>query len=160
MTENPQNRGPRPYGLLILLAAIAALEFGLLVNVASPGVGVEAGMSQDGKTILLAFFTWLGLALALVLGATRGAMPLWAAIGSSIVHPIAGVAFFVAIDAESRHAGTDIFVIALLPLAIGVYARAARLNVLTNGPRAGRLNGVLFGAIVLLTIVGLITGFS
>ena len=48
----------------------------------------------------------------------------------------------------------------LLPLAIGVYALAARLNVLTNGPRAGRLNGVLFGAIVLLTIVGLIAGFS
>jgi hypothetical protein len=160
MTENTQKPRSRPYGLLILLAAAAALDVAMLVNVASPRRGGEAGMSQDGETISLAFFIWLALALALILGATRGAMPRWAAIASCFVHPIAGVALFVALDAASRQAGGGLIVSALLPLAIGGYALAARVGALTNGPYAGGLNGVLFGAILFLTVVGLMTGLA
>ena len=92
-----------PLGMMALLALAAALYVALLVTSAAPLEGGEASYSQAWGALLLTFWLWVVLALALVVGAAMGRMPLAAGIAALLLHPISGVAAFVAIDAVSRH---------------------------------------------------------
>lgn len=100
---------------------------------------------------------WIALALLLVVGAVMGRMPASAAIIEVFLHPISGVAAFVALDAASRRVGAGLLLLVLLPLPIASYAFWARLTYLHKAyPRP--VSFVAVGAIAFLSVCAFATG--
>ena len=147
-----------PLGMMALLALAAVLYVALLVTSAAPLEGGEASYSQAWGALLLTVWLWVVLALALVVGAAVGRMPLAAGIAALLLHPISGIAAFVAIDAVSRHVQGALGVVALLPLLIAFYALWARLPSLNASAPAGVVSVAVWGAVALLSAAAFATG--
>ncbi len=116
-----------PYGALALLLVAAGLFIAMLVNATAPVTGGEDRYSQAWAVFLLTLLLWITLALLLVVGGVRGRMPVWAALAAVILHPAAGFAEFVAVDAASQGLIAAAPIVVLLPLLIAAYALWARL---------------------------------
>jgi len=148
-----------PLGMMALLALAATLYVALLAVSAAPLEGGEAGYSQAWGALLLTIWLWVVLALALAVGAVNGRMPPAAGIAALLLHPISGVAAFVAIDAVSRHIEGALGVVALLPPLIAFYALWARLPSLRASAPAGIVGAAVWGAVALLSAGAFATGF-
>jgi hypothetical protein len=148
-----------PLGMMALLALAATLYVALLAVSAAPLEGGEAGYSQAWGALLLTLWLWVVLALALAVGAVNGRMPRAAGIAALLLHPISGVAAFVAIDATSRHIEGALGVVALLPPLIAFYALWARLPSLRASAPAGIVGAAVWGAVALLSAGAFATGF-
>ena len=148
-----------PLGMTALLALAATLYAGLLIVGAAPLQGGEAAYSQAWGALLLTFWLWVVLALALVVGAVKGRMPIAAAIAALLLLPISGVAAFVALDAASRHIEGALGLVALLPPLIAFYAVWARLPSLRAVAPAGIVAAAVWGAVALLSAAAFATGF-
>ena len=140
-----------PLGMTALLALAAILYVALLINGATPLEGGEAAYSQAWGDLLLTFWLWVALALALIVAAVNGRMPLAAGLAALLLHPISGVAAFVALDAASRHVAGALGVVALLPLLIGFYALWARLPSLSAAAPAGMVAAAIWVAVALIS---------
>jgi hypothetical protein len=147
-----------PLGMTALLALAAVLYVALLVTSAAPLEGGEAAYSQAWGSLLLTVWLWIALALLLMIGAINGRMPRSAEIAALLLHPIAGVATFVALDAASRHVGGALGITALLPPLIAFYALWARLPSLRAAAPAGAVAGALWGAVALISAAAFATG--
>ena len=134
-----------PLGMTALLALAAILYVALLINGATPLEGGEAAYSQAWGDLLLTFWLWVALALALIVAAVNGRMPLAAGLAALLLHPISGVAAFVALDAASRHVAGALGVVALLPS-------------LSASAPAGVVSAAVWGAVALLSAAALATG--
>jgi len=143
---------------MALLALAAALYVALLVTSAAPLDGGEAAYSQAWGALLLTSWLWVVLALALVVGAVVGHMPRAAGFAALLLHPVSGVAAFVAIDAVSRHVPGALAIVALLPPLIALYALWARLPSLNASAPAGIVAGAVWGAVALLSAAAFATG--
>ena len=148
-----------PFGMIALLALAAALYVALLVASAAPLEGGEAAYSQAWGALLLTFWLWVVLALALAVGAVMGRMPRGAGIAALLLHPISGVAAFVALDAVSRHIQGALGIVALLPPLIAFYALWTRLPSLRASAPAGVVSAAVWGAVALLSAAAFATGF-
>ena len=140
-----------PLGMMALLALAAVLYFALLAAAAAPLESGEGAYSQAWGALLLTVWLWVVLALALVVGAATGRMPLGAGIAALLLHPVSGVATFVAIDAASRHIEGALGVVAALPLLIGFYALWARLPSLNASAPPKIVGAAVWGAVALLS---------
>ena len=140
-----------PLGTMALLALAAALYVALLVVSAQPLEGGEAAYSQAWGALLLTLWLWVVLALALIVAAVMGRMPLAAGIAALLLHPISGIAAFVAIDAVSRHIEGALGVVALPPPLIAFYALWARLPSLRASAPAGIVGAAVWGAVAILS---------
>jgi hypothetical protein len=147
-----------PFGLLTLVGLAAVLYVALLIAAAAPLEGGEAAYSQAWGALLLTFWLWVVLALALIVGAVMGQTPLAFGLAALLLHPISGVAAVVAIDAASRHVPGALAFIALLPPLIASYALWARLPSLRSRAPATTVGAVVWGAVALLSAGAFATG--
>lgn len=159
MPEWPTKLRSIPFGAIALLAVAATLYVALLAN-ALPltGGGGEDRISQAFGAFFLTLSLWLVLALLLMVGGVGGKMPRWAAYTAIPLHPLAGVAEAVALDAVSRNVVGAMLFVVLLPLVIAGYAMWARLTVLHKACPPQPVSAAAWGAIALLTIGGMATG--
>jgi hypothetical protein len=147
-----------PCGALTLLAVAAVLYIALIANMA-PTTGGEDRISQAyGGFLLTLLLLWIVLALLLIVGGLMGRMPRAAAISALALHPLSGVAAFVALDAVSRNiGGARLFVVLLPPLTAG-YALWARLPQLHEAYPPRPVSVSVWSAVALLTLGGMATG--
>jgi len=104
---------------MLLLVLAGVFYIWLMISITGPSGGSgEAMIGQAFEALFLTFFLWIMLAILLLAGGVMGQMPRWTAIVAAIVHPLSGVAAFVAIDMVSRHAVWALLVPGLLPLLL------------------------------------------
>ncbi len=147
-----------PFGAIALLAVAVGLYVAMLANAVPPSGGGEERISQAYATLFLTLWLWIVLALLLIVGGVMGQMPRWVAISAIFLHPLAGVAALVALDAVSRHVGGAILFVVLLPILIAGYALWARLPQLHEAYPPRPVSIAAWSAIALLTIGGLASG--
>lgn len=147
-----------PLGMFSLSAVAIAFYGALLANSGAPSAGGEEAYSQAWAGFLLTLGLWTVLALMLVVGAAKGRMPVWAAITALLLHPISGVAAFVALDAASRRVGLGAIILVLLPLPIASYAFWARLPQWREAYPPGVASIVTWGAVALLSVAAFAMG--
>lgn len=157
MPEWPTKLRAIPFGAIALLA-VAAILYGALLANAFPVTGGEDRISQAFGAFFLTLALWLDLALLLMVGGVRGEMPRWTAYSAIVLHPLAGLAEAVALDAVSRNINGAMVFVVLLPLVIAGYAMWARLTVLHKAYPPRPVSVAAWAAIVLLTIGGMATG--
>ena len=146
-----------PVGTIVLLVVAAVLYAGMMSCLADStgGDAFGRGLAQ-AFAAFLGGALWLVLAALLIVAAARGRMPLWAAIGAAILWPLSCVAVWMASDAYAAHDSSAIWVPALLPPLIALYALWARLPSLHATLRPGVTSAVLGGAIAFLTLAPLV----
>src|SRR5204862_5532360 len=105
---------------------------------------------------VLAGLLWLVLAALLIIAAVQGRMPIPARIGAVVLWPLSCVAVWMAADAHGDGDASAIWVPALLPPLIALYALWARLPALHATFRAGVTSIVLGGAIAFLILAPLV----
>jgi hypothetical protein len=120
-----------PVGSIILLVVAAALYAAMLSCL------IDAPNSDAfGRGLALAYGAilgtalWIVLAVLLVIAAVKGRMPLWAIIGLVVLVPLSCVVMWFAGDAYARGDASAIWVAALLPPLLALYALWARLPAL------------------------------
>jgi hypothetical protein len=145
-----------PLGTLLLLAIAAGLYVAMLANTVPPGGGGEAIMGQAFAALFLTLWLWIVLGLLLLVGGMMGQMPRWVAISAIFLHPLSGVAAFVAIDALSRHVDGAIVSPVLLPPLIAGYSVWARLPQLHSAFPARAVSVAAWSAILFLSIISLL----
>ncbi|SDR40193.1 hypothetical protein SAMN05519103_02695 [Rhizobiales bacterium GAS113] len=153
MSTDPLPRRSLPIDAILVLALACFLYIAMLSSVSRPAGGGESAIGAAIQSFLLLVFLWIALAILLLIGGLRGDMPRWAAILTLILHPLSGIAAFVAIDMYSRHVTWAVIVPALLPPLIALYAMWARLPALHAALPARATSVVIWGAILILTIV-------
>jgi hypothetical protein len=146
-----------PYGALTLLAVAAVLYVALIANMA-PTTGGEERISQAYGGFLLTLLLWIVLALLLLIGGLMGRMPRAAAFSALALHPLSGVAAFVALDAVSRNIGGAMLFVVVLPPLIAGYALWARLPQLHEAYPPRPVSLAVWSAVGLLTMGGMATG--
>jgi hypothetical protein len=98
---------------------------------------------------------WIVLAIMLALGAARGAMPGWAAAAAVVLLPLSGLAAIEAAGLTDGSRGWSFWLVALAPPLIAFYALWAKLLVLHRALPPTPTSAVIWGTILLLTIVPL-----
>ena len=141
--------------LLLLLAAVLYAPMLACFIDAPNGDAFGRGLALAYGAIL-AGLLWLVLAALLTIAAVQGRMPLWARVGAAVLWPLSCVAVWMAGDAHGAGDRSAIWVPALLPPLIALYALWARLPVLHTVFRAGVTSAVLGGAIAFLTLAPLV----
>ena len=146
-----------PVGTIVLLVVAVVLYAGMM------SCFVDAPNSDAfGRGLALAYGAflggglWLVLAAILIVAAAKGRMPLTARIVAVILWPLSCVAVWMAGDAYAARDSSAIWVPALLPLLIALYAVWARFPSLHTVFRAGSTSAVLGGAIAFLTLAPLV----
>jgi hypothetical protein len=153
MSIDPRPPRSFPIDAVIVLAVACFLYIEVMANASAPLGGGDSAMGQAIENFFFLVFLWIVLAILLLIGGLRGQMPRFAAILALFLHPLSGVAAFVAIDMYSRHIAWSIIVPALLPPLIALYAIWARLPALHVMLRPGFTSAVIWGAILVLTLV-------
>jgi hypothetical protein len=120
--------------------------------------GGEERISQAFGAFFLTLWLWIVLALLLVVGGIMGRMPRWVAISAIFLHPLSGVAAFVALDAVSRNVSAAILFVALSPPLIAGYALWARLPQLHEAYPARAVSIAAWVAVAALTVGGMASG--
>jgi len=141
--------------LLLLLAAVLYAPMLACFIDAPNGDAFGRGLALAYGAIL-AGLLWLVLAALLTIAAVQGRMPVWARVGAAVLWPLSCVAVWMAGDAHGAGDRSAIWVPALLPPLIALYALWARLPVLHTVLRAGVTSAVLGGAIAFLTLAPLV----
>jgi hypothetical protein len=142
----------------ILLLVLAGLLYAPMM-----GCFIDAPNSDAfGRGLALAYgailagLLWLVLAALLIVAAIKGRMPLWARVGAVVLWPLSCVAVWMAADGHAAGDPSAIWVPALLPPLIALYALWARLPALHATFRAGVTSIVLGGAIAFLSLAPLV----
>lgn len=146
-----------PFGMMALLALAIGLYVAVLANAVPPSGGGEERISQAFGAFFLTLWLWIVLAALLLVGGTMGQMPRWAAVSAIFLHPLSGVATFVALDAVSRHVGGAILFVALLPILIAGYAVWARLPQLHEAYPARPVSIAAWTTVLILSIGALLS---
>ena len=134
--ETAAKSGGAPVGtilLLVLAVMLYAAMMGSLSDVShtdAAGRGIATAFGALFATVLL-----FDLAILLVVAAVKGQMSIAGRIGSFIVVPAATVAIWMAADALGNRDRSAIWVPALLPPVIALYALRARFAPLRAGER-------------------------
>ncbi|SED58711.1 hypothetical protein SAMN05444161_3531 [Rhizobiales bacterium GAS191] len=157
MSTDPLPQRSLPIDAILVLALACFLYIAMLSSVSRPAGGGESAIGAAIQSFLLLVFLWIALAILLLIGGLRGDMPRWAAILTLILHPLSGIAAFVAIDMYSRHVYSHhvawpLIVPASLPPLIALYAMWARLPALHAALPARATSVVIWGVILILTI--------
>ena len=146
-----------PVGTIILLGLAAVLYAGMMSCL------VDApGSDAFGRSLALVYAAflggvlWLVLAALLIIATLQGRMPMGARIAAVILWPLSCVAVWIASDAYGVRDSSAIWVPALLPPLIALYALWARLPSLHTRLRAGVVGGVLGGAVAFLSLAPLV----
>ena len=146
-----------PVGSIILLVVAAALYAAMLSCL------IDAPNSDAfGRGLALAYGAilgtalWIVLAVLLVIAAVKGRMPLWAIVGLVVLVPLSCVVMWFAGDAYARGDASAIWVAALLPPLLALYALWARLPALHATFRPLPTGAVLGAAIAYLTVAPLV----
>ena len=118
-----------PLGASLLFAIACGLYIAMLASVTSPAEagGGEAAIGAAFQELFVTVGLWIVLAVLLLVGGIMGEMPRWSAIVAVVLHPLSGVAAFIALDMCSRNIGWAIVFPVLLPALIALYAVWARL---------------------------------
>ena len=135
--------------LLILAVLLYAAMMGSLSDVSNTdaaGRGMATAFGALFATILL-----VDLAILLVVAAVKGQMSLAGTIGSLIVVPATTVAIWIAADALANRDRSAIWVPALMPPLIALYALRARF-----APLRAVMNGVATDIAMGVAVVGLV----
>jgi hypothetical protein len=146
----------KPIGSLLLLLLGCFFYVVMLVNAARPAGGGETAIGQAIEELFVTAGLWIVLAILLLVGGLMGQMPRWAAIVAIFLHPLSGVAAFVAIDMWSRKIGWAVAFPVLLPALLALYAIWARLPQLHRMFPAEPTSAALLGMILVLSIAPLI----
>jgi hypothetical protein len=152
------NEAPRrtiPVGTYLVLALACVLYVAMLLNVHVPAGGGEARIANAYQVLFLTLWLWVVLAVLLVMCGVMGEMPRWAGVAAFFLHPLSGVAAFVAIDMAERHGWAIIFPV-VLPLIIALYALWARLPQLHARLPVKSTSLVAWVAILVLSICALV----
>jgi hypothetical protein len=150
------SRAP-PIGTLVLIILAGFLYAGMMVCFADVrnndafGRGLAAAFGAIIGTVL-----WLAMSGLLIIAAIKGAMSRGAAVACFILMPASCTAMWIAGDAYAAGDSSAIWVAALLPPLIVLYALRARLPSLRQRISEGVANIVLGGVIVLLTATPLV----
>jgi len=155
LTESSPPRSA-PVGTILLLVVAGIFWVWLMIDLTGPqGGSGESSMAQALESFFLTVFLWIALAVLLIAGGVAGEMPRWAAILACIAVPLSGIGAFVAIDMLSRHAVWALLFPVLLPLLIAFYAMWARLPRLRAVFPAQITSILVWGAIIMLSIIPL-----
>jgi len=144
-----------PVGTYVVLALASGLYVAMLLNVQVPAGGGEARIANAYQVLFLTLWLWVALAALLVVCGVMGEMPHWVMVVPFFLHPLSGVAAFVAIDMAERHGWTIIFPV-LLPPIIALYAVWARLPQLRTKFPAKPTSLIAWIAILVLSILALV----
>jgi hypothetical protein len=146
-----------PVGSIVLLVVAAVLYAAMLSCL------VDAPNSDAfGRGLALAYGAilgkalWIVLAVLLIVAAVRGRMPVWAILGLTVLVPLSCIVMWFAGDAYARGDASAIWVPALLPPLLALYALWARLPALHATFRALPTGAVLGAAIAYLTVAPLV----
>jgi hypothetical protein len=114
--------------------------------------GISRGLAAVSAVVGIAIL-WIMLAILLVLGAAKGRMPRWAVIAGLTLHPVSLLAVGATVDLLSSP-GFDwaLIVPGVLPPLIACYALWARLPGLHGLMPEAATSGVVWGAVLLLSI--------
>jgi hypothetical protein len=150
--ETAAKSGGAPVGtilLLVLAVMLYAAMMGSLSDVShtdAAGRGIATAFGALFATVLL-----FDLAILLVVAAVKGQMSIAGRIGSFIVVPAATVAIWMAADALGNRDRSAIWVPALLPPVLALYALRARF-----APLRMRVNGfvadIAMGVVVVVLV--------
>lgn len=155
-TPTAPSRAP-PIGTIVLLILAGFLYAGMMACFSD-----VRNSDAFGRSLAVAFGAifgtalWLAMAGLLVAAAIKGAMSRGAGIACFILLPASCVAMWIAGDAYAAGDSSAIWVAALLPPLIVLYALRARFPALRRKIGEGVANIVLGGVIVLLTATPLI----
>ena len=157
MSVASEARPGAPVGTIILLVVAAVLYAGMMGS-----LGDAPNSDAMGRGLAVAFgamfgaVLWLVLAVLLIIAGMKGRMPLWARIAAVFLLPLSGVAAAMAADAYANRDYSAIWVPALLPPLIALYALWARLPSLHARVSPVVASAVLGGAILFLTAAPLL----
>ena len=146
-----------PVGSIVLLS-VAAMLYAAMLNCLIDAPDSDA----FGRGLALAYGAilgtalWLVLAALLVVAAVNGRMPVWAILGLVVLVPLSCVVMWFAGDAYASGDASAIWVPALLPPLLALYALWARLPALHATFRALPTGAVLGAAITYLTVAPLV----
>ena len=152
---NEPSRRTIRIGTYLVLALASGLYVAMLLNVQVPAGGGEARIANAYQVLFLTLWLWIVLAVLLGICGVMGEMPRWAGIAAIFLHPLSGVAAFVAIDMAERHAWAIVFPV-LLPLLTALYAMWARLPQLHAKLPAKTMSLAAWGTILVLSIWALV----
>jgi hypothetical protein len=144
-----------PVGTYFVLALACGLYVAMLLNVQVPAGGGEARIANAYQVLFLTLWLWAVLAVLLVMCGVMGEMPRWAKVVAFFLHPLSGIAAFVAIDMAERRGWAIMFPV-LLPLIIALYAVWARLPQLHTKLPANATSLAAWVAIFVLSILALV----
>ena len=146
-----------PVGTIILLVLAAVLYAAMMSCL------VDAPNSDAfGRGLALAYGAilgtalWIILAVLLIIAAVRGRMPVWAILGLVVLVPLSCIVMWFAGDAYARGDASALWVAALLPPLLALYALWARLPALHTTFRAVPTGAVLGAAIAYVTVAPLV----
>ena len=129
-----------PVGSIVLLALAAVLYAAMLSCLLDATNGDAFGRALAlAYGAILGTALWIVLAVLLTVAAVRGRMPVWAIIGLAVLVPLSCVVMWFAGDAYASGDASAIWVPALLPPLIALYALWARLPSLHTRLRKHRL---------------------
>lgn len=146
----------KPIGSLLLLLLACGFYVAMLINAAPATGSGEAAIGAAIEEMFVIAGLWIVLAILLLVGGLMGRMPGWAAIVAILLHPLSGVAAFVAIDMWSRKIGWAIVFPVLLPPLLALYAIWARLPQLHRVFPAAPTSAAVLGMILVLSIAPLL----
>ena len=146
-----------PLGSILLLVLAAVLYAAMLSCLLDATNGDAFGRALAlAYGAILGTVLWIVLAVLLIVAAVRGRMPVWAIIGLAVLVPLSCVVMWFAGDAYASGDASAIWVPALLPPLLALYALWARLPALHATLRAVPVTAVLGAAIVYLTVAPLV----
>lgn len=151
-TQPATESGGVPVGTILLLI-LAVLLYAAMMGNLSDAPHTDAAGRGMAKAFAAIFATvlFVVLALLLIVAAVKGQMSIVGTVGSIFVVPAALVAIWIASDAWGNRDASAIWVPALLPPAIALYAvrvRFAALRALVNGVVADIAMGVVVVVLV------------
>jgi hypothetical protein len=147
-----------PVGACLLFVVAFGLYIAMLASIVTPAEagGGEAVIGAAFQELFITAGLWIALAVLLLVGGMRGEMPRWAAIAGIFLHPLSGVATFIALDMCSRSIGWAITFPVLLPALMALYAMWARLPQLHGVLPANTTSATIWCATLILSIAPLV----
>ena len=148
--EKPSRSSPIGAVLLALLAGL--LYFAYLASLHDAGRSDAAGNAlTDAYLALFSTALWIVLVGLLLVAFKNGKMPIWAAIGTLVLFPLACYASFLSADLYAHQHGWAYIVPGLLPPVIVLYALWIRIPPLV-GVLSETIASVVAGGVIIALI--------
>ena len=130
MTDQQPQAGRAPVGAVLTFIAAAILYAAMMASMSDLHDSDAAGRGMAAAFgAMFGIALWLAIAVLLLIAFINGRMPRWAAASMLILHPLAGVAAIAAANLHAAQGGWPIYVAAILPPLVGIYALAMRVPV-------------------------------